>query len=160
VASLGYTKLFVSLFSFQVAYCACLGLPFEFTGIAKTLHVFHIISLSFCGKPSSLHTNTLHASRSYAVLHTEGSVQMSMETITIDPRGDICIVARRGGEAAPVGYLVSSRVLSLASDAFATLLGPNFREGQALAQSASLPIQISLPEDDAVSHRTIRDVIH
>lgn len=74
----------------------------------------------------------------------------------MDPLGDVCIVATRAGEAVPVGYLVSSRVLSLASDAFAALLGPNFREGQALARPASSPIQMNLPDDDAVSHHTIQ----
>jgi hypothetical protein len=72
----------------------------------------------------------------------------TMKTINIDPAGDMYLVASGGDE--PVSFLVCSKVLTLASGVLAALLGPNFREGNVLAQ-ATTPPEIALPADDAVS---------
>lgn len=51
-------------------------------------------------------------------------------TITIDPRGDLLLIV--GEIKRPM--LVSARVLQVASEVFRAMLGPNFKEGQELAQ--------------------------
>jgi hypothetical protein len=94
-----------------------------------------------------------------------------METITMDPNGDVIFVvtevkatqstdgqhhsSTKGATAEnKVGFLVSSKVLGLASDVFGALLGPRFREGHALAQAATASqaaVELPLPDDDPVS---------
>jgi hypothetical protein len=82
-----------------------------------------------------------------------GRCRAAMESVIIDPRGDVCFIAGTAGADTKVSFLVKSHVLTLASDVFATLLGGGFSEGNALAQSTSSPSEIALPEDDAVSRR-------
>ncbi|KAK3699049.1 hypothetical protein LTR37_016653 [Vermiconidia calcicola] len=59
-----------------------------------------------------------------------------METIPIDPKGDVCFVLNAADEN-KVGFVVSSKVLTLASDVFSAMLSPHFREGDALLLSVA-----------------------
>ncbi|KAJ4257347.1 hypothetical protein NW762_008465 [Fusarium torreyae] len=55
---------------------------------------------------------------------------------------------------------VHSTILKTASPVFATMLGPNFKEGQALAKADGTPVEIALPEDDAEAFGWICRVLH
>ncbi|KAK5162772.1 uncharacterized protein LTR77_011203 [Saxophila tyrrhenica] len=83
-----------------------------------------------------------------------------MENIVVHPQGDVCFVARGATPDPQISFLVSSKVVCLASRPFAVLLGPNFHEGQTLAQAASLPIHIELPDDDAKGLDVVFKVLH
>ena len=52
----------------------------------------------------------------------------SVNITTIDPNGDLVL------DVGLTSLLVSSKVLSVASPVFRTMLGPNFMEGERLAQ--------------------------
>lgn len=78
----------------------------------------------------------------------------------IDRDGDIILVVgtprHKPQKTRPMDMrklLVSSTTLIRASRVFATMLGPNFREGQELAASTQ-PTEICLPDDkpDAMAH--------
>ena len=43
---------------------------------------------------------------------------------------------------------VYSDVMKRASEVFAAMLGPNFKEGRALAEASVTPVEIALPEDE------------
>ncbi|KAK3680799.1 hypothetical protein LTR37_021055 [Vermiconidia calcicola] len=83
-----------------------------------------------------------------------------METIPIDPRGDVCFVLDADDEE-KVGFVVSSKVLTLASDVFSAMLSPRFREGDALMLSNSpTPLEISLFDDSPTGMRVLLNVPH
>lgn len=63
-----------------------------------------------------------------------------------DPHGDVILVV---GTEDPRSILVSSKILTLASPVFATMLGPNFLEGHELSNRGTRPYELRLPEDDA-----------
>ncbi|KAL7818375.1 hypothetical protein V8C26DRAFT_397482 [Trichoderma gracile] len=77
-------------------------------------------------------------------------------TVQLDPEGDAVLsINSSGGNKR---YLVSSRVLSLASPVFSKLFGPNFKEGQA-TRRGDCPC-ISLEEDNPEAMGLILRVLH
>ncbi|KAM0218014.1 hypothetical protein ACHAQD_007214 [Fusarium lateritium] len=59
-----------------------------------------------------------------------------------------------------VRVCVNSAIMKTASPVFAAMLGPHFKEGHALAQAGSEPVEIALPEDDAGAFSHICQVLH
>ena len=59
-----------------------------------------------------------------------GSVDGSAYT-NVDPDGDLVITV---GSSSPRSFRVSAKVLSVASDVFRKMFGPNFKEGSSLAK--------------------------
>lgn len=55
---------------------------------------------------------------------------------------------------------VNSVIMKNASPVFEAMLGPHFKEGHALAQARSGPVEIALPEDDANAFGHICQVLH
>lgn len=73
----------------------------------------------------------------------------------LNPDGDVILLV----EGQSTGqFLVSSKILSIASPVFAKLFGSNFHEGMQMAKS-SRPT-IPLREDDPVAMRTILRILH
>ncbi|KAH0491868.1 hypothetical protein TgHK011_003271 [Trichoderma gracile] len=78
------------------------------------------------------------------------------ETVQLDPEGDAVLSINSSG--VNNRYLVSSRVLSLASPVFSKLFGPNFKEGQE-TRRGDCPC-ISLEEDDPEAMGLILCILH
>ena len=76
----------------------------------------------------------------------------------IDPHGDVILRLQIGGTDTPANLLVSSKVLSLASPVFATLLGPKFLEGNYIRRGDS-PI-IELHDDDPAAIALVCNILH
>ncbi|KAF4968765.1 hypothetical protein FSARC_3894 [Fusarium sarcochroum] len=55
---------------------------------------------------------------------------------------------------------VCSAILKTASPVFAVMLGPNFKEGHALAKADGTPVEIALPEDDCEPFGWICRTLH
>jgi hypothetical protein len=55
---------------------------------------------------------------------------------------------------------VNSAIMKNASPVFEAMLGPHFKEGHALSQARSGPVEIELPEDDAVAFSHICQALH
>ncbi|KAK4496044.1 hypothetical protein PRZ48_013313 [Zasmidium cellare] len=77
--------------------------------------------------------------------HQPATAPTSAEIDKVSQNGDVVFEAGEPGQQRRI--LVSSAILTMASTAFAALLGPHFREGQQLGTSQS-PVTIPLPEDD------------
>lgn len=75
----------------------------------------------------------------------------------LDSVGDVVLVVR-GDPANTAKFLVSSKVLGLASPVFATLFSQNFSEGVQLLKG-NRP-EITLREDDPAAMRKILNVLH
>ncbi|KAM0343392.1 hypothetical protein ACHAPU_008572 [Fusarium lateritium] len=71
------------------------------------------------------------------------------------PDGDVIFIVQ--GETR---VRVDSAIMRRASPVFRTMLGPNFREGHALANSGGAPVEIALPEDDAEVLGWVSRVLH
>ena len=71
-----------------------------------------------------------------------------METITINPRGDVGLII--GGLDKQTEHIVNSAVLRLSSRIFDALLGGHFTEARAFASRipGTDPFRIELPDDD------------
>ncbi|OTA07737.1 hypothetical protein A9Z42_0086490 [Trichoderma parareesei] len=80
------------------------------------------------------------------------------ETVQLDPEGDATLLINGNGPGDTKRYLVSSKVLSLASPVFSKLFGPNFREGQEIRRGDCTCI--SLEEDDPKAMGLILSVLH
>jgi len=83
-----------------------------------------------------------------------------MAPTILDPRGDVVLITTSdmGGK---VEFLVQSKVLALASEVFASLFGPRFREGTALENSSSShPAKVPLPDDSPHGMRILLSTIH
>ena len=80
------------------------------------------------------------------------------QTIIADPEGDIVFMVGRK-ETDQKSILVSSKVLSLASPAFAALFSPRWSEG-ADKSSSIIPRQIDLPDDDTATMGWICQALH
>ncbi|EGR45491.1 uncharacterized protein TRIREDRAFT_111124 [Trichoderma reesei QM6a] len=78
------------------------------------------------------------------------------ETVQLDPEGDAVLSIK--GSDGDKSYLVSSRVLSLASPVFSKMFGPNFKEGQEIRRG-DCP-RISLEEDDPEAMGLILSILH
>lgn len=74
----------------------------------------------------------------------------------IDPNGDVILLVK--GPTSAARFLVSSKILSMASPMFTNLFSPKFSEGAQMA-SCSCPT-ISLYEDDSAAMRTIISILH
>lgn len=84
---------------------------------------------------------------------------MAEETIEILRDGDVVLVVTDAGYT--VRFKVHSYLLRSASEVFASLLGPNFAEGQALAKnSPSSLCEISLKNDNTEAMGLILNIIH
>ena len=77
------------------------------------------------------------------------------EQFDLDPDGDLILVV--DGQNAE-RFLVSSKILSLASPVFSKMLGPNFREGTQMADSTCPTI--SLHDDDPLAMITMLGAFH
>lgn len=81
---------------------------------------------------------------------------MSDSKFIISPNGDLNLVV--GAEK--VLILVQSLCLKQTSKVFATMLGPNFKEGHDFAARSNAPGYLSLPVDDAANLRVICAIVH
>ena len=75
-----------------------------------------------------------------------------MESITIDPEGDVYF------QLAEVELRVSSKVLGLASSVWKAMFSPRFKEGTNLAQYGTC--RIPLPDDNSDAMILICEVLH
>ncbi|KAK1244403.1 hypothetical protein MKX07_003202 [Trichoderma sp. CBMAI-0711] len=78
------------------------------------------------------------------------------ETVQLDPEGDAVLSIK--GSGGNKSYLVSSRVLSLASPVFSKMFSPNFKEG-IQTRRGDRPC-ISLGEDDPKAIGLILSILH
>jgi hypothetical protein len=87
--------------------------------------------------------------------------KQAQELHIFDPKGDVLLQLLRDvedGEPTDVHLRTSSSHLILSSPNFATLLGPNFREGQTLRSEGS--VAILLDEDDPDAMIILMNIIH
>ncbi|PLN78367.1 hypothetical protein BDW42DRAFT_175095 [Aspergillus taichungensis] len=75
----------------------------------------------------------------------------------IDPNGDVILLV--AGLESTARFLVSSKILSMASPMLAKLFSPKFSEGAQMASCTSCPT-ITLHEDDSAAMRTIISILH
>ncbi|KAJ5113100.1 hypothetical protein N7456_001634 [Penicillium angulare] len=92
------------------------------------------------------------------ILKRKHAIAFPPDSDTIDNDGDVFIVVEGQGEVATRRFLVSSKVLSLASPVFEKLFGPNFKEGKELANKTRPDIE--LHDDDAEAMSTLFNVLH
>ncbi|OJJ29582.1 hypothetical protein ASPWEDRAFT_55552 [Aspergillus wentii DTO 134E9] len=85
--------------------------------------------------------------------HTTPDEQQDLESL--DPDGNL-ILSVEGQNIRQ--FLVSSKILSLASPVLAKLLGPNFREGKQITESHCPTL--SLHDDDPVCMKIIFEILH
>jgi hypothetical protein len=71
------------------------------------------------------------------------------------PDGDVVLIVE-----VKTRVRVDSVVMKRASSVFAAMLGPNFKEGHALAEAGAAPIEIPLPEDNAEEFGWICRALH
>lgn len=81
--------------------------------------------------------------------------ELELEKLDLDPDGDIILVIE--GQNAKK-FLVSSKILSLASPVFSKMLSPNFHEGMQMTDSNCL--MISLHDDDPLAMETMLKIFH
>ena len=74
------------------------------------------------------HANTSDYIKEHANAALEIDALSDASITVIDPQGDLVL------NIGDISLLVSSKVLSVASPVFRTMLGPNFREGEKLSQ--------------------------
>jgi hypothetical protein len=92
--------------------------------------------------------------------------QQAASHVQLDDEGDLVLLVRGLGKTWPgaSSFLVSSKILSLASRVFAAMLSPRFAEGRQLQEARQQgPDQrsiIPLKEDDVVAMDFILSVIH
>ncbi|OIW27011.1 hypothetical protein CONLIGDRAFT_672449 [Coniochaeta ligniaria NRRL 30616] len=77
---------------------------------------------------------------------------------TLDSEGDVVLAIEKPDSETQEKFLVSSRVLSLASPVFRRMFSPSFTEGRQV-RNGDVPC-ISLEEDDAEAMRTILRLLH
>jgi hypothetical protein len=80
------------------------------------------------------------------------------ESMTLDPNGDVILAVNDTARDAREKFIVSSRVLSLASPVFSKMFSPNFKEGIQM-QQGDRPC-IELEEDDPKAMETILRILH
>lgn len=106
-------------------------------------------------------SNSLLAALSEAPYYNEEvlpPVIQELERYEICPGGDVTLVAEN--EFLKVKIVVSSLVLSLASDVFKALFGPNFKEGQGLGYTNPDSRTVPLGEDDPNALLLFCQVLH
>ena len=77
---------------------------------------------------------------------------MAPDLVKLDPDGDAILVVE-GPQGAEVKFLISSKVLGLASPVFVKLFGPHFYEGMRMRES-NCP-ELVIRDDDATAMRII-----
>ncbi|KAK3693176.1 hypothetical protein B0T22DRAFT_486943 [Podospora appendiculata] len=80
--------------------------------------------------------------------------------VVLDPDGDVILVVKDLDSTRSGEFVVSSKVLSLASPYFAALTGPNFMEGQQLRSGQHKQTPISLHEDDLDAMDSLLKILH
>lgn len=89
---------------------------------------------------------------------SEPTIQCVSSVETIDMQGDVIIVAQGSSPDQTRRFLVSTKVLSLASPVFLKLLGPRFLEGQQLANTYRP--EIALYQDSPAIMGVIFTILH
>jgi hypothetical protein len=92
----------------------------------------------------------------------DSEARMASDAVPLDPEGDVILVMTASGamEATEDGassFLVSSKVLGLASPVFAKMFGPNFIEGQQVRRGERPSIEL---EDDPKAMQTLLRILH
>jgi|SRR5688572_1534792 hypothetical protein len=77
-------------------------------------------------------------------------------TSDLDPDGDLTLTVKAAEDSK--SYLVSSKILSIASPVFRSMMGPNFKEGHALP-TAARP-ENTLKDDDRLAMDYILRIVH
>ncbi|KXG49675.1 uncharacterized protein PGRI_056430 [Penicillium griseofulvum] len=85
-------------------------------------------------------------------------IQLGSDIERLDPDGNLIIVAKGQSPADTRRFLVSSKVLSLASPVFAKLFGPNFYEGTQVA-ACTCP-EVPLHDDDPAVTGALLAILH
>lgn len=119
------------------------------TGSASQHHLINPIILVFFN-----HISHTYRKRKGKKINLENSEILK---INIDPSGDVTVELSRTDEK--VHLLVSSKVLALASSAFAAMFSSKFKEGLS-NDGASEKAPICLPDDDVDAFTVICNVIH
>ncbi|KAI9737228.1 MAG: hypothetical protein M1818_005760 [Claussenomyces sp. TS43310] len=78
--------------------------------------------------------------------------------VALDPDGDAILDIRTSVTHKKASFLISTKVLSLASPVFARMFGPDFAEGRRIVRS-DCP-RIELGDDDADTMETVLEVLH
>ena len=86
--------------------------------------------------------------------------QETPATMVLDPAGDVRLQISNASIDSERSFLVSSKVLSLASPVLRSLLGPHFKEGSQMRSSTGTCPTISLKEDDPEMMDIMLSVIH
>lgn len=71
------------------------------------------------------------------------------------PDGDVVFIVK-----GKTRVRVYSEVMKRVSKVFAAMLGPNFKEGRALAEASTTPVEIALPEDEPESFGWVCRALH
>ena len=82
-----------------------------------------------------------------------------MEITTIDPKGDVCLITT-DDKGSKFGFVVCSKILSLASKVFAALFGPRFAEGNALVTARDAPLNIELHDGSPQGMQLMQEFLH
>jgi hypothetical protein len=80
------------------------------------------------------------------------------DVVQLDPEGDAVLIVDDAAHITSKKFLVSSKVLSLASPVFSRMFGSNFREGIQTRQGN--PPSIPLKEDDPDAVESILSLLH
>ncbi|KAK8066157.1 hypothetical protein PG997_012904 [Apiospora hydei] len=80
------------------------------------------------------------------------------ELMTLDPEGDVIIMPKETAECYKPPFLVSSRVLSLASPVFAKMFGPESKDERELRSRGQL--RLRLDDDDPEAVELLLCVLH
>ncbi|KAG7285745.1 hypothetical protein NEMBOFW57_008039 [Staphylotrichum longicolle] len=92
--------------------------------------------------------------------------QLANSAVQLDSQGDLILIVHEAGKAAPLSssFLVSSKILSLASRVFSAMLSPEYAEGRQLQETREKELgeipTIELHEDDIAAMDFILSVIH
>ncbi|KAK3332900.1 hypothetical protein B0T19DRAFT_439701 [Cercophora scortea] len=80
--------------------------------------------------------------------------------VVLDPEGDVILVVNDSDLARSGEFVVSSKILSLASPYFSALTGPKFKEGQQLRSGQHQQTRIALYEDNLDAMDSLLKILH
>jgi hypothetical protein len=83
---------------------------------------------------------------------------MMTDLVSLDGSGDAVLAVGGPDTHGTVGFLISTKVLSLASPVFAKMFGPDFQEGQKICRGET--IQVELGDDDSLAMEVILKALH
>jgi hypothetical protein len=83
---------------------------------------------------------------------------MITDLVSLDSSGDAVLAVGGPDIHRTVRFLISTKVLSLASPVFAKMFGPNFQEGHKIRCGER--IQVELEEDDSLAMEVILKALH